>query len=301
MTIPFIFVIIAASLATAIAMLAVGLFIRDLLTKPEDPNARKRLELAPMEVEYGPIDKWFVRLVEESGLPLSVSAAMLIVVACGLACGGVPFVLWESFLGAATGVTLGMILPLLFFGLVRWRRVSAMRKHLPETLQIVADAVRAGHTLEEACGFVAREMSGPLRDEFDQAKEQFKLGHTPTSILERLARRIPLSEFRIFATAVMVHRRAGGNLASLTERLAHTARDRQEIRGHLMAVTAGSRLSAIGMCLGSLIGLAVLWWLEPEYLGVYFTHRLGPTLLTIAAILQLMGVVWVWRVLRVNY
>jgi tight adherence protein B len=144
-------------------------------------------------------------------------------------------------------------------------------------------------------------MTGPLSIEFGQAVEHFKLGHSPMSILNRLAKRIPLSEFRIFATAVMVHRRAGGNLAALTERLSHTARDRQEIRGHLMAVTAGSRLSAFGMVVGSLIGLAVLAWLEPEYLSVFFTHRLGPTLLTIAATLQLLGVVWVWRVLKVNY
>jgi Flp pilus assembly protein TadB len=68
-----------------------------------------------------------------------------------------------------------------------------------------------------------------------------------------------------------------------------------------MAVTAGSRLSAFGMVLGSMIALSVLAWLEPEYLSIFFTHNLGPTLLTIAAALQVVGVLWVWRVLRVNY
>jgi tight adherence protein B len=172
---------------------------------------------------------------------------------------------------------------------------------MPETLQIVADAVRAGHTMEEACQFVAREVSGPLKDEFAQAHSQFQLGHAPIAIMDRMARRIPLSEFRIFATAVMVHRRAGGNLSQLTERLSHTARDRQEVRGHLMAVSAGSRLSAFGMVIGSAIGLTVLSYLEPEYLKIFFTHRLGPTLLTIAATLQVVGLVWVLRVLKVNY
>lgn len=296
-----ILVISAASVAATVAMLAVGLFIRDLLTKPEDAAAKKRLELLPAEAEYGSFDRWFVRLIEESGLPLSVSAAMLIVVGSGLTGGGIPLIMFDHYLGAALGVLGGMAVPMAVYMVVRWRRISVMRKHMPETLQIVADAIRSGHTLEEACGFVAREMSGPLRDEFDQASKHFQLGHAPMSILNRLARRIPLAEFRIFATAVMVHRRAGGNLAALTERLSHTARDRQEIRGHLMAVTAGSRLSAIGMVVGSLLGLAVLAWLEPEYLQIFFTHRLGPTLLTIAAALQLLGVVWVWRVLRVNY
>jgi tight adherence protein B len=295
-----ILVVAAASVAAAVLTLAIGMFLRDLFTKPESTE-RKRLELLPEEQQYGGLDRWFVRLIEESGLPLSVSAAMLIVVCTGLLGGGLPLVLLDSYLGAALGMLGGIALPVGIYAIIRWRRVSVMRKNMPETLQIVADAVRSGHTLEEACGFVSREMSGPLSLEFAQAVEQFKLGHTPTSILNRLAKRIPLSEFRIFATAVMVHRRAGGNLASLTERLSHTARDRQEIRGHLMAVTAGSRLSAVGMVVGSLIGLAVLAWMEPEYLSVFFTHRLGPTLLTIAASLQLLGVVWVWRVLKVNY
>jgi tight adherence protein B len=295
-----ILVVAAAAVAGTLITLAIGMFLRDLFTKPESAE-RKRLEFLPEEQQYGTLDRWFVRLIEESGLPLSVSAAMLIVVCAGLMGGGLPLVFFDSYLGAAAGMLGGMTLPILIYSVIRWRRVSVMRTNMPETLQIVADAVRSGHTLEEACGFVAREMTGPLSIEFGQAVEHFKLGHSPMSILNRLAKRIPLSEFRIFATAVMVHRRAGGNLAALTERLSHTARDRQEIRGHLMAVTAGSRLSAFGMVVGSLIGLAVLAWLEPEYLSVFFTHRLGPTLLTIAATLQLLGVVWVWRVLKVNY
>lgn len=296
-----ILVISAAAVAATVLMLAIGLFVRDLFTKPEDPKVKKRLELVTEEVEYDAFDRWFVRLIEESGLPLTASGAMLIVVACGLIGGGIPFLIWDHYLGAALGVVVGMAVPMIVYTIVRWRRISVMRKLMPETLQIVADAVRSGHTLEEACAFVSREMTGPLSEEFTSATQQFKLGHAPMSILNRLARRIPLAEFRIFATAVMVHRRSGGNLAALTERLSHTARDRQEIRGHLMAVTAGSRLSAIGMIVGSALGLAVLAWLEPEYLRIFFTHRLGPVLLTIAGVLQLLGVIWVWRVLRVNY
>lgn len=298
---PFYLVVIAVAVASTIATLAIGLFLRDLLAKPHDPSAKRRLELMTEEAEYGSIDRWFVRLMEESGLPLTVSASMLIVVAAGLLAGGIPLVLFENFLGAAVCLLVGMTLPLVVFSIIRWRRISLMRKHMPETLQVVADAVRGGHTLEEACGFVAREMNGPLRDEFAYAHSQFMLGHAPVSIMNRLAKRIPLPEFRIFATAVMVHRKAGGNLAVLTERLSHTARDRQEIRGHLMAVSAGSRLSAIGMVVGSLLGLTALAWLEPEYLSIFFTHRLGPTLLAIAIVLQLVGAIWVWRVLKVNY
>ena len=60
--------------------------------------------------------------------------------------------------------------------------------------------------------------------------------------MNRMVRRMPLPEFRIFATAVVVHRRAGGNLSLLTERMSKAAHDRQDVRNHMLAVTAGSRL-----------------------------------------------------------
>jgi hypothetical protein len=65
--------------------------------------------------------------------------------------------------------------------------------------------------------------------------------------MNRMVRRVPLAEFRNFATAVVVHRRAGGNLSLLTERMSKAAHDKSDMRNHILAMTAGGRLSAIGM------------------------------------------------------
>lgn len=116
-----------------------------------------------------------------------------------------------------------------------------------------------------------------------------------------MARRVPLPEFKIFTTAVLVHRHTGGNLALLAQRLAQSARDRSELQGHVKAVTAGSRLSVIGLTLGTLLAIGFLASVRPEYVLVFRDHELAPMLLGTAAGLQLVGILWIWRILRVQY
>jgi len=83
--------------------------------------------------------------------------------------------------------------------------------------------------------------------------------------------------------------------------MSHSARDRQDVRNHLMAVTSGSRLSAFGMVLGGIIAVAFLTWLEPDYVRAFLENPKGPWLLFIAFMLQVVGAIWVWRILKVNY
>jgi tight adherence protein B len=176
-----------------------------------------------------------------------------------------------------------------------------MKKHLPETLELLSDAIRAGQTLDQAAELVAVEAPAPLRGEFGYCAAQLKLGHSPVAVLQRMARRVPLPEFKIFTTAVLVHRRTGGNLSLLAQRLAGSARDRHELHGHVKAVTAASRFSVIGLTLGTLAAVAALAWLRPEYLEAFRSHRLGPSLLITAAVLQIVGIVCVWRTLKVHF
>jgi len=253
------------------------------------------------EVHNGPVDQWFYRTVRESGSDIDVPTALSICLGGGLIGTVFAYIVAESFLATALGLVLGIAIPVAWIILRRWRRVSIMRDQLPEALQIIADSVRAGHSLEQASEMVAAELSDPLATEFHECNSQLKLGNSPTTVMQRMADRIPLPEFRVFATAAMVHQTAGGNLPLLTERLSHAARQRQEFTGHVNAVTAGSRLSAIGLVIGSMIAVAALAWLEPDYVRAFVNHSLGPALLTLAIVLQLIGIIWVWRLIRVSY
>jgi tight adherence protein B len=213
----------------------------------------------------------------------------------------VPLFLLENFLLAAAGLVIGCLIPLGWWGFCRMRRFSKMRKHLPETLELMADSLQSGRNLEQALELVARQAPAPLGVEFGYAASQLRLGHAPIAVIDRMQYRVPVQEFHAFATALLVHRKTGGNLAVLATRLAQSARDRFEFQGHLRAVSAGSRLSALGLLAGSIAAVAILSWLEPEYLDVFLTHKWGMPLLAIAGVLQIVGLAWVWRILRVQF
>jgi len=285
-----------ASVAAGVA--AAGMLLRDLLTR--NRTERQRLELVPEEPAGG-LNQAFFRLVEESGTSLDLGAAMALVLGSAIVGAAIPLVFFDHLLGAAIGGLLGAALPIVYFAVIRWWRIGKMRKALPHALQATADAVRGGQTLSEACLLVSEETKGPLGVEFAYAHQQLELGHSPISVMNRMVRRVPLPEFRVFATAVTVHRRAGGNLSLLTERMSRAARDRQEVRSHMMAVTAGARLSAIGMVVVSIFAVVFLTMLEPQYLEAFLEEPKGPWLLGTAVGLQLLGTLWVWRILKSSY
>jgi tight adherence protein B len=302
--------VLLAFLAVTGAALAVAMVARDLKRSGRQLDRRLGLgsddvpsaaALSAESLEGNWIDRTFYRLLEGSGSRMSGPAALALVAGLAIVGCAVPLVIWESLLAAAGGTALGVTLPLGWWAYRRRRRRKAMRKALPETLDVIADAVRSGQTLEQAADLVAQQAQGPLATEFAYCAAQLKLGHTPVAVLQRMCRRVPLPEFKIFSTAVLVHRQTGGNLALLAERLAKSARDRGEFLGHLNAVTSGHRMSAIALILGTIAALGVLASFQPEYLKAFIQHPAGPTLLVVAAALQVTGILWAWRILKVSF
>ncbi len=300
-----------AFIVTTLAATAVAMTVRDMATRtPSRLDIRLGLEALAAEnpmpsVELKPLpgrfDRAFYNLLEESGSHLSPTAALLIVAGLAIVACGVPLAFFDNLPGAVGGLLLGAAAPLAWWKVRRAWRQAILRMHLPETLELLADGARAGRNLEQAVQLVAEQAPKPVDEEFAHCASQLRLGHSPVAVMERMARRIPMAEFKVFATAVLIHRRTGGNLAMLTDRLADAARDRLQFRGHLRAVTAGSKLSAIGLLVGSLSAVVALYFIQPEYLEAFFAHRHGITLLSTAAILQLVGIVWAWRILNVQY
>jgi tight adherence protein B len=83
--------------------------------------------------------------------------------------------------------------------------------------------------------------------------------------------------------------------------MANSARDRSELHGHVRAVSAASRLSVIGLTVGTVVAIGALASIRPQYLEPFVQHELGPTLIAAAVVLQVVGIIWVWRVLKVQF
>ena len=261
------------------AILAVGMILAGRQSTAEKIQRRIGLEEAPagdVPVEMlardagGWFDRRFYQLLAESGLSISPMAVLSLMIGMAAVAGGIAFVATENLGAVVAAALLGFWPPLVWVRWVRSRRIRAMETLMPGALDQLADCLHGGQTLEQAAESVSLQTPSPLKEEFGHCVQLLKMGQSPVAVMDRLSRRIPLPEFRLFATAVLVHRQTGGNLAQLTARLAVSARDRQEWRRHLGAQTVTGRYSAMGLVACGVIGLTVLSISRPEYAGVFF-------------------------------
>lgn len=302
---PLMLMTLACFAAVAATMMATGLVIHDvavhrrLRNQPEDPLDEPARPKPPEPSNR--IDRAFLQLIELSGTALDVPTALALVAGLAVIGCAVPLVLLESVMYAVMGTVIAVAVPLLWWSVWAMIRRRQMLAQLPDALELMADAVRSGRDLEQAAELVAKQAGGPLDREFNYCASQLRLGHAPVAVLDNMIRRVPFPEFRVFAAAVLVHRQTGGNLSTLLDRLSGVARDRQHFRGHLRAVSAGSQFSVFGVVVGSTLAVGVLSWMQPQYLEMFLTHPWGIPLLATSGVLQLVGLLWVWAVMRVDY
>jgi tight adherence protein B len=246
-------------------------------------------------------DRWFSRLVQETGLGWDPSTAALLIVLCGLVSGAALFLWNDELLPAAIGILLGAPLPAAYLGFRRWRRVKLLQDQLAPALEILARSVRAGQTLDQAIDHLGRHSPEPLATEFRFCARQLQMGLGMPAAMRSLVGRLPMYDVRIFATTLTVHRQAGGNIAAVLDRLARVVRDRLSYRRQLRAVTAGGRISAAVVSLITPALFLFFILLRPAYIASLFHSPLGQSLLVLTAFLEIVGLIWTARLLRPAY
>jgi tight adherence protein B len=189
-------------------------------------------------------------------------------------------------LGAAV---VGAILP---FGYLYWKKTRRMAKfqhQLPEALELIARALRAGHAFFVGLKLVAEEFPEPIGPEFKRAFDEVSMGISVHQALQNLANRVDCLDIKFFVTSVSVQRETGGNLAEIIESLGHLIRKRFELYMKIKALSAEGKVSAIILFgLPLVLGL-LLYRTNPEYIGLLFTDPIGHTMLMAGAALMTAG------------
>ncbi len=193
-------------------------------------------------------------------------------------------------------------------GLIPWawvrfkadRRLNAFEEQLPEALDLLARAVRAGHPVAAGIKIVADEAPQPVSGEFQRTFEEQRFGLPFEDSMIALSSRMPLVDLRMLVTALLIQREVGGNLAEVLDNLGEVIRQRFVVRRQLRTYTAQGRLS--GYVLAALpifVGGAILT-INPEYGRLLFNHPLGKLLLGIAVTMQITGFFWIRRIVDIE-
>jgi tight adherence protein B len=255
------------------------LLIRQALSEVERQNLLERLT-----PEFFRVSKMF----EQADLKMKPSALFGVAIGLGFAGAMISTMLVNVYV-APVGALLLFVLPFLW---LTWKKNSRLKKfaaQLPEAMELVARALRAGHSLAAGMHVVADEMPQPIAKEFGRVYEEQNLGVSLEEALDNMCGRVPNLDLRFFVTSVNIQRQTGGDLAEILDRIGHVIRERFKILGQVKALTAEGRLS--GIVLISLpIGLFLMMLhLKPDYIQLLWTDPMGVKMSIAAIVLMLMG------------
>lgn len=230
-----------------------------------------------------------------------VTPAKLVIMSVALAVGGVlvPLVLRVPLVLCPLGAFLG-VGPFIYFYMRRARRLAKFAKQLPEALELISRALRAGHSLAAGFKLCADEMGAPIGTEFERCYEAQNLGQPLEDAIEEMTDRVPNLDLRFFATAVILQRQTGGDLAEILDKIGHLVRERYKIYGMIQALTGEGRLSG-SVLLGLPPALAIVMWrLNPGYLQTLFTDPMGHQMLAGGVVLQFLGALVIRKIVNIK-
>lgn len=240
-------------------------------------------------------------LLVQSRLQWTLEGFVVRSVAAATVTGGLTFIMFGRLWLAVVTFVLGAIGPYYY---VRWkkrRRMLRLEKQLPDAIDLIARGVRAGHPLSAGLGMVAEEAPEPLASEFRITFEEQRFGLPFEEALLGLGDRVEVVDVRIFLTAILVQREVGGNLSEILETISETMRARFNLKRQVRVYTAQGRLSGYTLAaLPILVGL-VISAINPGYMQTLFIETVGRVMLVGAATMQLIGFLWIRKIVDIRY
>ncbi len=238
--------------------------------------------------------------IEQADLSWSIATFMLATLGFALAGGLAGLLFSNSALVALVTAVIGGGLPYVYVVRKRARRMRKLEEQLPEAIDLMGRALRAGHPFSAGIKMVAEELPAPLGEEYRRAFEEQRFGLPVQDALLSLADRNPLLDVRIFVTAVLIQREVGGNLAEILDNISHTIRERFRIQREIRTRTAQGRMTGYLLAGLPIIMGILFYFLNREYIMTLFTDPLGVFFLGAAFILQVMGFLWIRQVVDID-
>ncbi|MDB5884518.1 MAG: Pilus assembly protein TadB [Polaromonas sp.] len=240
------------------------------------------------------------RLLQQAGKSTTVSHLLMVCLLLtlgGLIAGLLLRWSWPVTLLVSTGLA---ALPFMQLLRSRTRRLHQIEAQLPEAMDLISRALRAGHAFAPALAMVGTEAQEPIAGEFKITSDEIGFGISIDNALNNLATRIPSPDMRYFVMAVIIQRETGGNLAELLGKLSELVRERFKLFAKVRVLAAEGKLSAwiltgLPFCVAGAIQV-----MNPEYLSVLFTDAVGLKMVMGALGLMAMGIFVMWRIIDIK-
>jgi tight adherence protein B len=241
------------------------------------------------------------RLLQQSGSRWSVSfflgMTLLMVALAFFAAMFIPFLHWMF---AALIAAAGGVLPLLYVVRKRIQRMQKIVEQLPDALDLISRALKAGHAFPSGLQMVGEEAQDPIAGEFRIVHDEINFGVAVPTALANLANRVPSPDMRQFVIAVLIQRETGGNLTELLSNISALIRGRLKLFMKIRVLSAEGRLSAWILCLLPFFLAGVINLINPRFMAVIWTDPMGLKMIYAALVMMVLGALWMRKIIRIR-
>ncbi|WP_095143769.1 MULTISPECIES: type II secretion system F family protein [unclassified Pseudomonas] len=258
--------------------------------------------LSPMEawLEQLPFMESITQMIEQSGHEYRAYRVLLFGLLLG---GGAGILVWmiSSVWWMALAVCFGVFwLPLLKISRDRGKRFAAFEEGLPDALDAMCRALRAGHPFNETLRLVGDEHKGPVAHEFGLTFSDINYGNDVRRAMLGLLERMPSMTVMMLVTSILIHRETGGNLTEVLERLSRLIRGRFRFQRKVKTLSAEGRMSAwVLVAIPFVLAIAIVLT-SPSYMPVLFNDPIGHKLIMGAFCAMLIGIFWIRKIIRIQ-
>ncbi len=213
----------------------------------------------------------------------------------------IAYLISTKFLLAAMVFILTLIVPWVYIGIKKEKRLQSFEMQLADSLVIMANALRAGFGFQQAMETVVKEMPPPIATEFDWCLREMNLGFNQEEALMNLSARVNSEELDMVISGIIIQKQVGGNLAQILDNIGDTMRDRARIKKQVRTLTAQGKMSGLIVGLLPVVLLAAMLLISPEHVYFLFQDSKGLTMLGMAVVMEVIGALVISRIVNIEF
>ena len=259
-------------------------------------------QLSPLErqLENWPSMRHLAQIIAQGGHKFLAYRVVLLSVVIAVVAALLAWVMTRSVAVVAISFVISGALPLMKIFGDRTKRIEKFEEQLPDAIDMVKRALRAGHPFVGAIKLVSEEMDEPVAGEFGTTFSDINYGNDARRAMIGLLQRVPSVTVMALVTSILVQRETGGNLAEILEQISAVLRGRFKLQRKVKTLSAEGRLSAWILALVPLVLFAVIWGTSPDYLPMLLEEEVGKKMIIYGAVSAIIGIFWVRRVIRIE-
>jgi len=240
------------------------------------------------------------RLIRQAGKDWSFGSLSLVSLVAGVLIYGIAWLVNARFMiSLLLAVAVGSA-PYVYLYIFRGIRFRQFAELLPEAVDLMSRGLRAGHSIQAVLEMVGNEIADPVGIEFRALHKEQTLGLPIRDAMMGLVDRMPMDDMRFLATAILLQKESGGNLAQILDKTSAVIRERARLRGQLRIYTAQGRITGWILCAAPFIMFAVINLINHEYEKSLFNDPFGLKMVYFGLGLMAIGVLAIRKIIDIK-